>query len=148
MAENINSVDLFGSGGHLWVWQGRQVARKILQTVGTRGAARMVTALPPLVCMIDGFGGAAAVLKGSGLSRALADAALDAVESPIVALEASGAAKAWEDDQAHSGTALVIDEYMPLGHREYATQTAGAVTTHYALQRYRCRLIDLSGGWD
>jgi len=147
MAENIGGSDLFGSGGHVWHWLAQDQSAKLLQTVGTSGAARMVLGDGPMVAVISGraAGGtqiAPALLKASGNSRAAADTGLDAIEAAIEAERRAGEPRTWEDDAGHGGDWLVVTGYEPLGPREYGRQGDDWV----CWQRYRATVMDLSGG--
>ncbi len=141
MAEHVNNKPLFASGGHVWQWEAEAIAPKTLRTVGTTGAARMVLNVGERAAVIAGRGGGPAVLKASGSSRAAADAALSVLEDAITALRRSGQAVPWEDDQGHTGTLLVIDDYRPAGPRVYG-QAGG---TWFAWQFYTARVLDLAG---
>lgn len=144
MSENVGGVDLFGSGGHLWIWDAPAVSQKVLEAVGTYGAARMTLGGSPRICTIAGDAGGPALLKASAASKALADAALSALELAITDLQLLGTAAGWEDDAGHTGSDIVVDQYIPAGPRRYSTGSDGTV---YVWQPYRCRLIELSGRW-
>jgi hypothetical protein len=126
MAENIGGSNLFSSGNHAWHWGGEPVGAKEFQAVGTTGAARIVLGVGPQPCLIAGGDGTPAVLMATGNTKALADAALDALETAIEALKRSGTEKTWEDDAARTGSHLVILDYRRQGPRRYSRTAAGA----------------------
>ena len=148
MAENVGGADIFGSGGHAWRWGSAPVGAKEFTAVGMTGAARMVLAVGAQPCTIEGGDGGPpggpAVLKAGGDTKALADAALDALEAPIEALKRSGDEKTWEDDRANTGSNLVIMDYVGVGGRRYGRTTAGEDETWSVWQFYRCLLAELA----
>ena len=133
MSENIDGVDLLGSGGHVWIWSGAQPTRKIVGTAGVKGAFGMATSLGPRPCRITGKNGSPALL------RAASDAALTTIEASIELAEASAGEYAWSDDLGHSGTALTIVAYRRVGPRVYGS---GAVWQYYEMQ-----LMEMAGGF-
>jgi len=144
MAENVGGADLFGSGGHAWRWASAPVGAKEFTAVGLTGAARMVLTVGAQPCTIEGGDGGPpggpAVLKASGDSRALADAALDALEATIEDLKRSGEENTWEDDCGRTGSNLVVVDYVRVGGRKYAKVGA----TWHAWQFYRRALAELA----
>jgi hypothetical protein len=136
LSENVGGVNLFSSGGHRWSWGRRQPRAKLFSATGVSGEGRIVLGLPGTPAVIQG------VLRGAGATRALADTALDALETAIKALVTSGQAKAFEDDEAHTGDSVVLETYDPHGPRLYG-QTATAVVQ--AWQYYSVQVRDLTG---
>ena len=120
MAENVNGVDLFGSGGHVWLWGDRARNRKSLGTAGVVGEAQILVNLGRRPLTIAGVGRSPALLKATGVSRAAADAALTALERAIEACCDTGTVYTWEDPQGRTGAALTLHGYRRLGHREYS----------------------------
>jgi len=142
MAENVNGSDLFGSGGHVWRWAEPQRTRKLIGSAGLRGAWHDLVSAGGLPLTIEGLDGRPAVLRAaSAASRALADTAMDALESAIETLVAGGGEYAWEDDQGHSGSRLVLLSYRRAGRRLYAQQGGQWI----CWQMYRAAGIELSG---
>ncbi len=142
MAEQIDgNPNLISSGGHVWVWDRRYMAAKTLRSVGTTGAARVLLVAGEQGVTITGRDGAA-ILKGSGGSKADADADLTAQESAICELRDSGRAVSYEDDAGRSGDQLVVSDYQRIGHRQYGQSGGG----WNVWQRYQLRAIDLEGG--
>ncbi|HOD79950.1 MAG: hypothetical protein BWX88_02765 [Planctomycetes bacterium ADurb.Bin126] len=135
MAENVGGSDIFGSGGHLWLWGPRPQAVKSLRTVGESGAARMVLGTYERRAVIQGRDGSAAYLV------AASDAALTVLESAIETLRHDGTVCSWEDDAGRSGDALVVEDYQRLGQREY--NPAGTEVW----QAYRAVVVDLLGSF-
>jgi surface antigen len=111
MAEHINNQTPLSSGGHQWLWGEPPVMDKALSTAGTKGAVSFALGQGPRMGAIVGE------LRGTGQSLADAQTALNALETAIEALAASGAKVAWEDNLGHSGTALVILGYRRQGPR-------------------------------
>jgi len=141
MAENIGGNDLLSTGGHRWVWSPRAQSAKVLATAGIDGAARNVIHNGPRGFTIAGAGGEPAILKASDNSRAMADLALAALEWVIEDLIAAGTPVAWEDDQGHTGTALVLTSYDRQGERLYGS--GGLIVW----QMYVLRGVELLGGF-
>jgi len=138
MSENINSLTPFSSGGHVWSWGEKIRARKVLHAPGVKGAAEILIHAGERPLVIAGRDGAA-LLKATGETKAAADAAMGALESAIEALCDSGSEYPWEDDQGHTGTALVLHGYQRMGRRQYFA--AGLVVW----QRYRVTGAELNG---
>jgi len=134
MAENINTANLFSSGGHRWVWGVRDQGVKQLQTPGESGAARFVLGSYARPCTIQGMDGGPAVLVGTN------DADIDGQEAAIEALVNDSTVCDWEDDAGHSGASLQVVRYERIGERHTAS-VGGAVW-----QFYKCTLIELDGG--
>jgi hypothetical protein len=153
MAEGINSTTPFASGGHVWVWQPRKRVDKRIIAAGTAGEGRMVTHLggkQAIICGRPGPGpggggsgvaGGPALLCASDANRAAADTAMNALESAIEALADSGAAYAYEDDQGHTGTHLVVLDYRRVGPRQYGVMGSA----HECWQYYTAIVEDLDG---
>ena len=143
MAENIGGADLFGSGGHVWVWNPVAANRKVLQTVGTYGAGSLIVNVGPRTGVIQGRLDGPAVLQATGATRAIADAAMTALEDAIEDTVCTNAAYDWEDDHGHTGTeSLEVVDYIRVGPRKYGRSGADwAVWQHY-----RCTVRDLAGG--
>jgi len=131
MAENINGSDLLGSGGHVWRWGPKNITAKGINPAGIAGEFSMVTALGARSCTVTGKRGEA-LLTAAGASKAAVDAALNALENAIIALETTGEECTWEDDQGRTGTALVITGYVK-GAREYQQGATWAAWQHYTL---------------
>ena len=131
MAENINGTNPLSSGGHVWQWQDRHRTRKTLSTVGVAGQATILTGLAGRQVTIGGREGSPGVLKVTGANKAACDAALTALEATIDALCDAGLSVAWEDDQAHSGTALVLERFDRQGHRVYGPGGTSAWQFYY-----------------
>jgi len=136
MAEHVNNLDLFGSGGHQWKWRPREKFAKRLLTVGVKGAAGMVTALGAVRCTIEGpeRSGGPALLKATAASKALADSAMDALELAIINLRNSEIACPFEDDAGVTGDSLAVVDYEPVGGRLYGHTGANYICWQY----YRC----------
>jgi len=135
MAEQINQTTPFSSAGHRWHWGDQEIRAKEYGAVGVDGVGYSLLqngARPGVV---------AGVLKASGATRAIADAALDALETAIKTLCRSGLAYGWEDDCGHTGDSLVIKSYEQQGPREYGRMGAETV----ALQTYVVRVRELDG---
>ena len=139
MAENIDGTNPLSSGGHVWLWGPRQRVTKTLGTAGVLGSASILTHAGGRPLTIGGRNGGPALLKVSGASTSVCDAALTVLEAVLEALCDSGASVAWQDDHGNSGTGLVVLSYQRQGHREYA---AGGTA---AWQRYTLSAVDLSG---
>jgi hypothetical protein len=135
VAEHINNLDLFGSGGHRWVWAEPGQTVKQIQTVGADGAAAMVLANGPRPGVVAGL------LKTSASGREAADTALSALERQIEALVKSGEISPWEDDHGHGGQFLRIAAYRRRGAREYGASGSDTVV----LQAYECAVVEQSG---
>jgi hypothetical protein len=141
MAENIGGADLFGSGGHIWIWTEGQAMDKQLGTAGTIGGGNLRTYIGPARWRIEGKRGPA-ILAASNSTRANADADLDILEEAILSRRRSGTIYGWEDDQGHTGAALIIDDYQRIGRRTY--EHRGSTWTVW--QRYQCAGRELTGG--
>ena len=142
MPENVNGQDLFGSGGHVWSWGERRRTRKRLSTTAVAGEVSMVIGLGARPLTIQGLGRAPALLKVAGHgTRALADAAMDVLVAAIEDLIDLGTECTWEDDCGRTGSVLVLEEYSPVGDRQY--NSAGG--TWSAWQSYRVRATELWG---
>ena len=127
MAENINGGTPLSSGGHQWTWGDPGIVRKEVGSAALVGAYAMNVSIGARRGRIAGKDGAPGLLTATGASRALADAALNAIEAVIETLMAAGDEYSWEDDQGHSGTALQIVAFDRQGPRHY--NTAGALYT-------------------
>ena len=136
MAEHINNLDLFGSGGHRWLWDSPAQAVKQVATVGVQGAAAMVLWNGPRPGVVSG------ILRGSGSNRAGADYALSQLEEAIEKLVQSGEAVGWEDDHGHQGQSLRVVRYQRQGHRDYG---ATGANTYEAWQSYHCVVSEQEG---
>jgi hypothetical protein len=144
MGENVQGDDLFGSGGHAWQWERRNRAAKLITSVGIDGAGRIALGSHERRCQIIGtHGSPAALLIGNGATKDLADTSLQIQIAAIEALADSGAAGAWQDDTGLSGTQLVVESFVPVGHRLYGCDGANWQAWLY----YKCVLIDLTGNW-
>ncbi len=141
MAENVNALDIFGSGGHVWTWGRRQNTGKTLGSAGISGAASILIALGPRPVRIEGRNGGPALLTASGASRAAADTAMNVLETAIEGLIEAGTMCAWEDDRGGTGTAMVVKAFNP-GRRTYST--VGATVRCWL--NYTCDMVELSGG--
>lgn len=122
MAEGVGGSDIFGSGGHTWLWARRPIREKQLSTVGTGGVAVIHLNAGPRGVQIVGAKGAPAILKSGAVqdTKALADAALDTKEAAIETLIANGTVSSWEDDRANTGSYLKLTAYNRVGPRIYA----------------------------
>jgi len=145
MPENINGTNLLSSGGHGWQWSGPAGLTKRISTAGVKGEYAFSVGVGARPGRIAGAAQSRgpALLCATGATRALADAALTAIEAPIEALIESGQAVAWEDDAGRSGSRLVLTAYRPMGPRTYGMQGA----THHAWQHYVIEFVELDGGW-
>lgn len=141
MAEHVDNADLFGSGGHVWAWQGRDVTAKQFGAVGTSGAGRIVTHVGARACRIQGADGGPAILKAVADSRQSADEALDGLEEAIEELIRGGRSCRWGDDSGRSGDDLVVAAYRRIGPRRYGH--AGGPWTVW--QDYIAELVELKG---
>jgi len=136
MAENIGGPNPFSSGGHRWLWAAQPLAEKRIGVVGTEGEGRIVTHLGARPGVVRG------ILKATGETRAEADTALDVLEAVLEALKKSGDESAWEDDQGHTGSNLVVADYVRQGGRDYGrTPTPGWAVW----QTFECRVLELAG---
>ena len=142
MSENVGGSDIFGSGGHIWLWGPRLARAKTIRSVGISGAARFSLGNFERPFQIRGKGGPA-LLKASGASKAAADTALNALWDAIEQLKDDGTISSWEDDQGRSGDALVITELIPAARRLYGKTG----DTHYAWQHYLCSGVELEGAF-
>jgi hypothetical protein len=145
MPEQIDnqSLAVLLPGGHTWLWAEPALAAKELTTIGTTGAARTVLGRGARRGVLCGRDGGPAVVRLSGADRDAADQALSDAEAVVDAWIASGEEVAWEDDQGHSGSFLVIEGYQRVGPRRYGQRGDGNVT---AWQSYTLRVADLAGG--
>jgi hypothetical protein len=132
--EGIGTGNPFSSAGHRWTWGDQDQASKVLRATGVDGAGRMVLGNHARPGTIRG------ILKASGSTRALADAALDALVAVIEALRRAGTASTWEDDQAHTGSLLVVTG-LRLSPREYGSEGGQAVV----MADYECAVLELDG---
>jgi hypothetical protein len=142
MSEHINNETWLSSGGHQWQWGPLAAVRKTLTSVGIIGGWSGVTAIGPRPGRIAGRQGGPAMLKATGADRAAADVALTAIIATIESAVAYGYEYAWEDDQGHSGAALVLVRFMPVGPRIYG-RSGGSL---YANQPYVLDVADNEGG--
>lgn len=143
MSENINGSDLLGSGGHVWVWSEPDVTRKSVGSAAIRGEYHQVTSVGVRPGRIAGRDGRPALLKATAATKALADAALNVLEAAIEDLVTGGDQVEWEDDQDHSGIALVLTGFRRAGPRVYGK--SGSDTAVW--QRYALEFIELDGGF-
>jgi hypothetical protein len=134
MAEGIGQSNPFSSAGHRWTWLDQDQAAKVLRASGVDGAGRMVLGNFARQGVIRG------ILKTLGSTRAEADTALDAIIEDIEVLRRSGEASAWEDDQAHTGSLLVVTS-LRLAPREYGREGDQVV----AMADYECQVLELDG---
>ncbi|MDD4891362.1 MAG: hypothetical protein PHU85_15685 [Phycisphaerae bacterium] len=144
MSEHIDNLDLLGSGGHVWLWDDRVREQKVVGSAGIVGAYSMITSLGERAGRIAGKNGARAVLKATGASKAVADAALNVIEAAIEAYCDLGTEVEWEDDQAHTGTALVLVSYRRIGGRLYGASGASVAVWQF----YELILRENNGSWD
>jgi len=145
MSEHINgsgstATTAIASGGHVWRWAQPATRAKVYGSAGLVGGYRHVTQIGPRKGLLAGRNGRPALLKVSGASKAAAETVLDGYESALETLAVYGAEVAWEDDQGHSGDALVVTAYERLGERLY-TQTG---STHVIWQPYRLLLLEMA----
>ena len=140
MSENIGGSDLFGSGGHVWLWGAKGVSAKVVGSVGVAGVARFVLGTGGRPFQVVGKGGPA-LLKASDSTKAAADAALNTLIDAIQNAVDTGTIYSWEDDASRTGDALMIASFQPAGPRRYG-RTGGA---WQAWQYYTCGGIDLLG---
>lgn len=124
MAENVNGLDLFGSGGHRWAWGPPAVTEKKLGTAGTIGEAGIRTHV------------GSATVRVAGVLKAADNAALTALEQAIEQLAADRTACTWEDDIGNTGEAMVVVEYQRSGQRQYGTGTVWQFYTVTAEERH------------
>jgi hypothetical protein len=144
MSEHIGDIT-WGYGGHVWLWQGQQLAQKSVMTAGIIGAWSMVTAAGPRFAQIAGKEGYAILGAYGYATKALADAAVNASEKLFEDLALSGQEVAWEDDQGHTGTALVVVAYQRFGPRLYQACADGACWTVW--QRCVVTVMENNGGF-
>lgn len=143
MAEHIDNLDLLGSGGHVWVWSEPAITRKSVGSVAIWGEYQQVTAVGARAGRIGGRDGGPAILKASAPTKAAADAAMNAIEAEIEYLVTGGYEVTWEDDQSHSGIALVLTAYRRVGSRQYSYNGA----TERVWQGYRLDIAEMDGGF-
>ena len=141
MAENVNGEDLFGSGGHVWVWGEPPQVDKVLRTPGIIGAMNIKLLSGEWPVAIRGRNGGPALLRAGGATRADADAAMTALEDAIELLRETAAECTWEDDQGHTGSALVIKSFSRSGPRRYGREG----TDWTCWQYYVCSMVELTG---
>jgi hypothetical protein len=113
MAEHVNNSNAWiASGGHVWLWDKRDLVDKRITVPGLTGAGRMVLVAGSRRGRISGREGApGALLKGAN------GATISGYETTIENLIAAGTAVSWEDDMGRSGTALVLLGYRRVGYR-------------------------------
>ena len=142
MSENIGGADIFGSGGHIWMWGARLSAAKTIRSVGVSGAARFSLGNFERPFQIRGKAGPG-LLKATGGDQAEADTALNVLIDVIELLKTSGTISSWEDDQGRSGDALMITDFQLAGRRLY-----GLTGSPYgAWAHYICGGVELEGAY-
>ena len=139
--ENVNGADIFGSGSHVWTWGQAVQARKDIRTVGTTGQAGWPIQTGGRPGRIAGVSGPAVLKVSDHATKALADSAMDSLETAIEDLRKAGTVCTWEDDAAHSGEKLQIVSYRRIGRRLYTRQGAD----WGVWREYICDVIELSG---
>jgi len=124
---SVGGNDIFGSGGHRWAWGSPRTHEKVLVTTGTIGGVGIPTATGPCPVRI------------TGILKAASNAEMLTLRQAIEALCSERTPSAWVDDQGNTGTALVLERFVP-GRREVAA-SGGAIW-----QRYTVEATERTGG--